>query len=135
VALSPATDLALGGESAHTLANVDPMLSAASLPVLRDMAFSPEHQGSPVASPLRGSFAQTAPTLVMCGTREVLLDDACCYAQRVREDGGSIACEVWEDMPHVFPLLSALKESRKALEHIARFVDVSLDAAASTPRI
>jgi acetyl esterase/lipase len=132
VALSPATDLLLGGPSLHTMADADPVLSAASLPVLRDMAFPPEHWRDPVASPLHGTFAAIAPTLVMCGTREVLLSDACLYAQRVREDGGSVVCEVWEHMPHVFPLLSELKEGRQALTHIAHFVDLMLDDGPST---
>jgi acetyl esterase/lipase len=129
VALSPVTDLALESDCMHALAEADPVLAAASLPILRDQAFSPAQWSDPVASPVHGAFARTAPTLVMCGTREVLLDDACLYAQRVREGGGSVVCEVWEDMPHVFPLLSQLKEATTAIEHIARFVDLTLDAA------
>jgi epsilon-lactone hydrolase len=134
VALSPATDLALAGGSMQTLADVDPLLSASALPLLRDMAFGPECRSDPVASPMLGSLAEVAPTLVMCGTREVLLDDGWRYAERVSAAGGRIACEVWEDMPHVFPLLSHLKESHRAMAHIVRFVHSLPTHSAGTSR-
>jgi acetyl esterase/lipase len=123
VALSPAADITLTGETLRTLAAADPMLPAQSLHVFRDLAFAPQHRSDPMASPLHGDAAQTAPTLLMAGTREVLLDDACRFAQRAHEAGGRVLCEVWHDMPHVFPLLSQLKESRLAMRHIARFVE------------
>jgi acetyl esterase/lipase len=123
VALSPAADLTLTGETLRTLAAQDPMLPAQSLHVFRDLAFAPQHRSDPMASPLHGDPARTAPTLVMAGTREVLLDDACRFAQRAHEVGGRVLCEVWQDMPHVFPLLSQLKESRLAMRHIAQFVE------------
>jgi acetyl esterase/lipase len=131
VALSPAADITLTGETLHTLAAEDPMLPVQSLHVFRDLAFAPQHRSDATASPLHGDPAQTAPTLVMAGTREVLLDDACRFAQRAHEAGGCVRCEIWQDMPHVFPLLSQLKESRLAMRHIAQFVEAV--AGWSTP--
>jgi len=131
VALSPVADVGLTGETLQTLAAADPMLPPQSLRILRDLAFAKRDWSDPTASPLRGDFARTAPVLVLAGTREVLLDDACRLAQRAHETGGRVVCEVWQDMPHVFPLLSSLKESRLAMERIVHFVDAV--NGASTP--
>jgi len=130
VALSPVTDVSLTGETLHTLAAADPMLPAPALPVFRDLAFAPSDWADPTASPLRGDWAQAAPMLLMAGTREVLLDDACRFAQRAHETGGQVRCELWQDMPHIFPLLSQLAESELAIRHIAQFVDAVTGAPA-----
>jgi acetyl esterase/lipase len=122
VALSPVTDVALAGETLRTLAAADPMLPAQALPLLRDLAFSPHQWLHSIASPLHGEWAHTAPMLLLAGTREVLLDDACRFAQRAHETGGRVRCELWQDMPHIFPLLSQLAESELAIRHIAQFV-------------
>jgi len=130
VALSPVTDVTLSGASMRTRARADPLLDADSLPILRDMALPDGSAADSVVSPLHGEFdAALAPTLVLCGTREILLDDARRYAQRAHAGGAPVALEVWEDMPHVFPILVQLRESRGALRHIARFVAAALDDA------
>jgi len=132
VALSPVTDVSLAGETLHTLAGQDPMLPAAALPIFRDLAFAPSQWTDPLASPLRGDWAHAAPLLVMAGTREVLLDDACRFAQRAHDSGGRVHCELWQDMPHIFPLLSQLAESALAIQHIARFVAAVTGAPTGT---
>lgn len=134
VALSPVTDVALAGETLRTLAGADPMLPAPALPIFRDLAFASSQWADPTASPLCGDWAQAAPMLVMAGTREVLLDDACRFAQRAHESGGRVHCELWQDMPHIFPLLSQLAESELAIRHIAQFVAAVADAPIGTPR-
>jgi acetyl esterase/lipase len=62
--------------------------------------------------------------LIQVGTREVLLDDARRVAQRIHETGGKVLCEVWQDMPHAFPLIEPFRESRVALGNIGRFISV-----------
>jgi acetyl esterase/lipase len=125
IALSPVTDATLSSETLQSLAHVDPLLDAASLPTLRDLAFPPELWLEPTASPVRGAYSGAAPILMLVGTSELLLDDVCRVAQRVHETGGRVVCEVWQDMPHVFPLLFVLREQALALRDIARFVHLA----------
>ena len=124
IALSPVTDATLSSDTLQSLAHVDPLLDAASLPTLRDLAFPRELWLDPTASPVRGEYAGTAPILMLVGTSELLLDDVCRVAQRVHETGGRVVCEVWQDMPHVFPLLFVLREQALALQDMARFVNL-----------
>ena len=122
VALSPVTDAELSGETIRTRAAVDPVLPAEMLPLLRDLYLAVEHRRDEGASPLLGRYDGIAPVLIQVGTREVLLDDSLRVAQRIHETGGQVACEVWHDMPHAFPLVALLTESRLAIDHIAGFV-------------
>jgi acetyl esterase/lipase len=119
---SPVADAQLGGDTIRTNAAIDPVLPADALPILRDAYLDPEHRRDPAASPLLGSYAGIAPVLVQAGTREVLLDDARRVAQRIHETGGAVVCEIWQDMPHVFPLVGLLRESPAALANVVRFV-------------
>jgi acetyl esterase/lipase len=121
-AISPVTDAALTGNTYRTLAAADKILDAAAMPFFRDQYVSPADLKNPFASPLYGGYEGLAPILIQVGTREILLDDGCRAAQRIHESGGQVICEVWEGMPHAFPLLKQLRESALALSNIGRFV-------------
>lgn len=133
IALSPVTDATLSGDTLQSLAHVDPLLDAASLPTLRDLAFPSELWLEPTASPVRGEYAGAAPILLLVGTSELLLDDVCRVAQRAHETGGRVVCEVWQDMPHVFPLLFVLREQALALQDMARFVQLAAGWPPASP--
>jgi acetyl esterase/lipase len=122
VVLSPATDASISGGTLVTRAAFDPMLPPEIFPLLIDRCIDPQWRSDPTASPLLGDFAGLAPILIQVGTSEVLLDDARRIAQRIHEGGGHAMCEVWNDMPHVFPLIPYLKESTAAINNIGRFV-------------
>jgi len=126
IALSPITDGTLSGASMVTQTHADPLLDPPSLRILRDLVYPARLPFDAVASPLHGRLEGLPPTLLVCGTREVLLDDARRYAQRAHAAGSPVALEVWEDMPHVFPLMAQLSESKAVIEHLARFVDTTL---------
>ncbi len=125
-ALSPATDVVFGGDTLLTRADVDPILPISALPVLMAAYIDEQWRLDPTASPLLGNFAALAPVLIQVGTSEVLLDDSRRMAQRIHEGGGRVMCEVWTDMPHVFPLLPYFKESDMALANIGRFISAAV---------
>lgn len=57
------------------------------------------------------------------GTREVLLDDALRYAERVQAQGGNAEVHVWRGMPHVFPTrIGAPDAAEEAMTIMAGFV-------------
>ena len=124
--LSPATDVAFGGETLLTRAAMDPMLPTSAFPVLMAAYIDEQWRMDPTASPLLGNFADLAPVLIQVGTREVLLDDSRRMAQRIHEGGGRVMCEIWTDMPHVFPVLPYFKESAMALANIGRFINAAV---------
>lgn len=69
------------------------------------------------------------PTLIQAGGVEMLVADARHLAADIRAAGGNCELQVWPDQVHVFQALPRLApEAAKAMAHIARFVDTSLQA-------
>jgi monoterpene epsilon-lactone hydrolase len=126
VPISPATDFLASGDSWHTRAARDPiltmgpegirMLSAAYL----QGATTPE---DPLASPLYGDFRGLPPLLFHVGDAEVLLDDSTRAAEKASKAGVDVTLEIYPDMPHVWHAFAPfLPEATRALEQIGAFV-------------
>jgi acetyl esterase/lipase len=125
IALSPTTDLTLASESLRTV--TDPIISARTMPVFRDLYLGTTDPRNPLASPVFGDYRGTAPLLIQVGEHEMLRDDSIRVAKKAHADGIPVKLEVWPGMFHVFqshePLLP---EAREAIDHIADFIRSSL---------
>jgi acetyl esterase/lipase len=121
IALSPTTDLTLASDSVQTVN--DPIISARTMPVFRDLYLGKTDPRNPLASPVFGDYRGTAPLLIQVGEHEMLRDDSVRVAKKARSDGIPVKLEVWPGMFHVFqshePLLP---EGREAIDHVADFI-------------
>ena len=121
IPLSPTTDLTLASESLRTVE--DPIISARTMPVFRDMYLGETDPRDPLASPVFGDYRGIPPLLIQVGEHEMLRDDSLRVAEKARADGIQVNLEVWPGMFHVFqshePLLP---EAREAIDHIAEFM-------------
>lgn len=121
IPLSPTTDLTLASESLKTVA--DPIISARTMPVFRDLYLGKTDPRNPLASPVFGDYRGIPPLLIQVGEHEMLRDDSIRVADKARADGAQVKLEVWPGMFHVFqshePLLP---EARESIEHIAEFI-------------
>ena len=79
----------------------------------------------PPQSPLAGDCAGLPPLLIACGDAEMLRDDAVRFADRAVAAGVPVDLEVFEGMPHGFPVLS-LDASRVLLSRVAAFAAARL---------
>jgi len=122
VCLSPWTDLTLSGSSIQSKAAADPILDADSLAVYARYYAGEHALTSPLLSPLYADFRVLPPLLIQVGTEEILLDDAVSCADNAREAGVDVTLEIWDEMFHLFQMLPFLRETKKAVEHIAAFV-------------
>jgi acetyl esterase/lipase len=59
------------------------------------------------------------------GSTEILLDDSLRAARQAKKAGVPFYLEVWEEMPHVFPIFGMLPESQIAIERMAEFINHS----------
>ena len=125
IPLSPSTDLTLASESLRTV--VDPIISAKTMPVFRDLYLGKTDPRNPLASPVFGDYRGIPPLLIQVGEHEMLRDDSLRVAKKALADGIPVKLEVWAGMFHVFqshdPLLP---EAREAIEHIADFMRSAL---------
>lgn len=125
IAISPATDMAMTGETYQTKALVDPILGA-GLP--QDaFALYTNHGATdprnPLVSPLYADVHGMPPTLLQVGTQEVLLSDSTRMADRLKAAGVETRLEVWPGMLHAFSSGSDfIPEGRLAAKHIVKFI-------------
>lgn len=125
VAISPATDMAMTGETFQTKAFVDPILGA-GLP--QDAYALYTNHGAtdprnPLVSPLYADVHRMPPTLLQVGTQEVLLSDSTRMADRLKAAGVETKLEIWPGMIHAFTGgFDSIPESRLATQHVVKFI-------------
>jgi acetyl esterase/lipase len=125
IPLSPTTDLTLASESLKTVD--DPIISARTMPVFKELYLRKTDPRNPLASPVFGDYSGIPPLLIQVGEHEMLRDDSIRVAKKARSDGIQVTLEVWPGMFHVFqshePLLP---EAQESIEHIAEFMQLRL---------
>jgi acetyl esterase/lipase len=125
IAMSPATDMAMTGETYQTKALVDPILGS-GLP--QDaFALYTNHGATdprnPLVSRLYANVQGLPPTLLQVGTQEVLLSDSTRMADRLKAAGVKVKLEIWPGMFHAFtggP--DFIPEMRLATHHVVKFM-------------
>src|SRR5260370_33062825 len=85
IPISPTTDLTLASESLKTVH--DPIISAKTMPVFRDLYLGKEDARNPLASPVFGNYRGIPPLLFQVGEHEMLRDDSDRLAKKARADG------------------------------------------------
>lgn len=120
---SPWADLAASAEARGACAALDPVLDAADLERAAH-AYAPAHsRGASDVSPLYGQYTPGfPPTLIQCGSRELLLADSAGVHHALTRAGARAQLEVNPGMLHSFPaILPGLPESRAARRRVGRF--------------
>jgi len=124
VCISPWLDLSQSGPSMKTRADSDPIVTEAALDRMAAAYLDGQDARTPNASPMFGELAGLPPILIHVGTAEVLYDDSVRFAERVRQAGGEVELDVWEDMIHVSHAFTPmLPEAGQAIDKIASFLD------------
>ncbi len=126
VCLSPWTDLGLTGESYKSKARIDPLLTIDGLMFGANLYLVDTDYTNPLASPFYGDLTGLPPLLILVGTAELLLDDSVELAKRAKKAGVDITLDIWDDMPHVFPIFAAFApEGQKGIKKITEFIHKS----------
>jgi acetyl esterase/lipase len=126
VVMSPVTDASLGGDSIRRNAGRDAMFAPSLFHALAPLYLPDATQKTnPYVSPLLGDLTGLPPILMLVGSTELLLDDSVRFASKC----GSATLEVWDGMPHVFPLFDFLPEAVDATQRIGVFVRKALSVA------
>ena len=123
ICISAWTDLDHTGESMITNAEVDPNISRERLTGMAKTYMGGKDLRAPLASPIYADLHGLPPLLIMVGSIEVLLDDSTRLAERARAAGVDVTLEVWDDMPHNWPLFAPiLPEGQQAIGRIGEFI-------------
>jgi acetyl esterase/lipase len=131
VVFSPITDLALTGESYAAQADADLYFTKAEAAALALNYLGETNPTNNVASPLYGDLTGLPPVRVHVGGAEVLLDDSRRYVEKARAAGVDAQLDMWEGMPHGFPLnIGMFDAGAEALKASGAFLAERLRAKA-----
>jgi acetyl esterase/lipase len=134
VGLSPFADFTGSGNSFQTNAALDPLLHVRGFPSVVD-AYAPGLDvTNPLLSPIFGDLSGLPPTLIHCGSDEILLDDAVRLHAALVASGVASELDIWERMPHVWHAFALfLPEAREAMARVVSFLDGRLPRPALRP--
>jgi acetyl esterase/lipase len=122
IVLSPLADLTYSGESRKFNRYRDPLLPTHRASHMHELYIGESLPGDRFLSPITAEFDGLPPILAQVGSTEILLDDTLRAAAQARKAAVPFFLEIWEEMPHVFPIFSVLPESQVAVERIAEFI-------------
>jgi len=129
---SPWCDVTAAGTSHRWLAAADPVLRYPGSLERAALAYAPsQRHGDPDVSPIHARYDATfPPTLIQCGTREILLSDCVRLYRRLDEAGCPVQLDVHEGMPHSFQAIAPeLPESARARRKVSRFFEAAVPRA------
>lgn len=120
---SPATDLAMTGESHRTKAAADESLTPTMLHEVFAAYAAEAPLTDPRVSPLYADLRGLPPLFVAVGTHELLLDDALALVTRAAAADIDVELIVGARMPHVFPgRPGEFPRAAEALDAVGSFV-------------
>ncbi len=125
IVLSPLTDLTYSGESRRFNKHRDPMLPTHRASEMHQIYIGEIPPEDRFISPVFADFDGLPPILGQVGSTEILLDDTVRAAAQADKAGVPFYLEIWNEMPHVFPIFAILPESRVAVGRIAEFMNRS----------
>ena len=128
VCLSPFADLTLAADSYRRNAATDPYWNLTSAQQAVTDYLGGARPREPLASPVFGAFARTAPMLIHAAAGETLADDAVHLASAVHRANGQVRCELWPGLTHVWhAMYPHVPEAREAVDAVATFLHEHLD--------
>ncbi len=120
ILFSPATDLALTGESVITNGPTDPILADLGVFWWNECYLAGADPLSPEVSPFYANPINLPPILTQVSTSEMLYDDARLFVEKAKIAGVDAILQTWDDTLHEFQIYD-LPESTEAFEKVRKF--------------
>jgi acetyl esterase/lipase len=121
VLVSPWVDLAGTTPGTEQAAAWDPWLKLTKLQLYGQWWAGKDDPARPEVSPLHGQFTGLPRTLVLCGTRDLLVPQVREAVRRAGAAGVAVTYREERDLIHVYPILP-VPEARPALREITQFL-------------
>jgi monoterpene epsilon-lactone hydrolase len=122
ICFSPATDLAMTGESIVKNGSTDPILADLGVYWWVECYLLGEDPFSPEVSPIYADLSNLPPILIQATSSEMLYDEAKEFVELARKAGVDATLQTWEESLHEFQI-NDLPESTEAFSKAKQFVD------------
>jgi len=127
---TPWADLTDSSDSLHTNAGIDRILVSYDglLQIGAELYADGEALTHPLISPLYGDFSGFPPTILISGTRDMLLSDTVRAHRKLLAEGVQADLHVFEGMSHAeYMIMPDIPEGQQTLAEISRFLKSHLD--------
>jgi len=115
-------DLTLSSPEIRQNPNIDPMLSVGRMVESAKVYAASEDAKNPLVSPLFGDVAGLPPTLMQCGTADLLVWENRRFYQKCLDAGVDVKYEEYAALFHDFMMVEFLPEARKARQSQIEFL-------------
>ena len=122
VCLSVLTDLAMTGHSNICNADADPMFGPQAVMHKVYHYLQGANPAQAMVSPFWDEPVKLPDSLFIVGSTEVMRDDTLRYADKVEKIGTKVKVLVYDEAPHVLPLLQGIPEADQAVAEIVAFL-------------
>ena len=122
IILSALGDMTYTGESRVFNKYLDPMLPTHRASDMHKIYIGQALPDDRYLSPVLADFSGLPPILGQVGSTEILLSDTVRAAEQAKKADVPFFLEIWNQMPHVFPMFGVLPESAVAVDRIATFM-------------
>ncbi len=131
--ISPWADLTQSAGTYTSRADVDPMLTDATLTQAAEAYLAGTDARTPYASPVFGDLSGLAPMRVDVGSDEVLFDDSKALVEGAVAAGSPAELHEWPEMIHVFQAFppELVPEAAEAVTAMGAFLAAHFDGATS----
>jgi acetyl esterase/lipase len=116
ILISPVLDASIKNQEIDVLDKKDVMLS--KIGVLSAMNMCSESLNDERISPLNGEFKFFPKTYLYIAENDITFPDQIIFASKLNEEKIDNVIQIGKEMPHIWPLLPVMKESKKALNQI-----------------
>ncbi|WP_103068285.1 alpha/beta hydrolase [Aquimarina sediminis] len=123
IAITPVMDASLTNPKIKKIDSIDPILSVKGSRSSKKMCAGERSLKDPLISPLYGNFDSFPPIHLFMATHDILAPDQELLIEKIEENKGEIEVIVGEGMPHVWPILPIMAESKKARAKIISIIN------------
>lgn len=123
ILISPVMDSSMSNPEISALDELDPMLSQKGVLSAKKLCAGEVPLTSPLISPLYGDFSNFPPTLLFAGTRDIMFPDEMLAVKKLTSVNAPLKVVKGEGMPHIWPILPIMKESKQAMKVILDYLD------------
>lgn len=121
ILISPVLDATLKNQDVNKIEKKDPMLSKAG--VLNAKQMCSENLNDERISPINGEFKYFPKTYLYLAENDITFPDQLVFESRLNEQKIDKVTFIGKEMPHIWPLIPFMKESKQALNQIINNVN------------
>ncbi|MEM9075742.1 MAG: alpha/beta hydrolase [Bacteroidota bacterium] len=120
VLISPVVDATMSNPEIEEIDIDDPMLSKTGVLSAKIMCAGTTSLKNPAISPIYGSFEKFPTTMLYLAENDITYPDQRRMVKRMLVASVQVKVNIGKEMPHIWPLLPVMKESKVSMKEIIR---------------